>query len=882
MRELALPLQLILILLTSFAFATPRLATRSTAAAPETRGTGVPLRIAANGDVQLPNGQRIARLATPPTRPRTVLARRLNLSNRELLHLKLSRSKDRDQRAAKSGPLEPAAAAPATELVIELGQAPPRVVFNGRTGPQGRDGEYERVLQLSERHILLFQRRAGWTKCNGEPMRLFPRLYDFDAGRFRAARVRPDSATSLPVLRPARALPPVIREALAAGRPPLHAFVWQAASSDAHDAGQADRLTPPTLLADGDLTSAWTEGAGGHGIGTRLVARRSWPSPPVSGILIVPGAASTARARGETNRLKSAVLQVGDDASDRYLLHFVTDPLPRLRRKHPYFWIPLPQPRDARCVSLTIASVYPGNRARRLGPAAGRTALAELRLVTTADMTGGLAPLLADMTSDDRDRRTRSHRVLARQGPAALPALEQLAKGSTPQTRDAIVKLAVRMRTRQTAGLLVSLLSGVSASAREMALAELQRQGPPLPPSVFSLLKRAPEALRLSLVALLGHVGGQNARSTLLALAGQGSVRQRAAVVRALAARGTEACDQGLVEAWNEAPSPLAQADLLAAAGRCCASLPAARRIDLATQATKSWEDGAAFELRFRLIEMIGTLAPAKHLKGLLQHATDQAEPPLRALAVRQIANAPQSATRTHLLRGALADRDPRVRRAALDGLSRTRPALEAVAPDLVDLLRRERWPMVAQAVVAALEQLCSRIAIAPLRRALTHPSARVGNAAAAALARCAPEALLEETLQFARDRKLSADRRGNALRSLPSSVAARHPAPLLALLVDLRRSARSDADLHLVSACLAALSASPSAKVAEVLARWLTEDPDQTIRATAADAIARHCAPETRPALERATRDPSTTVQRIARNTLRRCLSKHQPRTNR
>jgi hypothetical protein len=60
-----------------------------------------------------------------------------------------------------------------------------RVVWSGLTGARDTDGETSLWVAVTPERVLEYQTAAGVDRCDGIPPRLFPRAYDFAAGRFR-------------------------------------------------------------------------------------------------------------------------------------------------------------------------------------------------------------------------------------------------------------------------------------------------------------------------------------------------------------------------------------------------------------------------------------------------------------------------------------------------------------------------------------------------------------------------------------------------------------------------------------------------------------------------------------------------------------------------
>ncbi|HSZ83238.1 MAG TPA: hypothetical protein VLA14_13200, partial [Polyangia bacterium] len=130
-----------------------------------------------------------------------------------------------------------------------------RVLWSGLAGPRDADGEVSVAVDVTNDEVLEYQTGAQVTRCDGAPARLFPRAYDFDAGRFR------------PVVSP---LPPPAREtlvgrrgdpAMPSGRP-VAVFHFTAASTTASAGSDARDLAAPVAVDDGDPATAWTESLG--------------------------------------------------------------------------------------------------------------------------------------------------------------------------------------------------------------------------------------------------------------------------------------------------------------------------------------------------------------------------------------------------------------------------------------------------------------------------------------------------------------------------------------------------------------------------------------------------------------------------------------------
>src|SRR5262245_12984579 len=147
---------------------------------------------------------------------------------------------------------------PADEVWIGEVAAKSKVLWSGIAGPRDADGETAIGVDVDAERVLEFQTASGVTRCDGTPPRLFPRVYDFDSGRFRPV-MSPLPEPGVEKLVARRADP-----AMPTGRP-LGGFNWIAASSTRAAGGDARALGAPVELNDADVATTWAEGMGGDG-----------------------------------------------------------------------------------------------------------------------------------------------------------------------------------------------------------------------------------------------------------------------------------------------------------------------------------------------------------------------------------------------------------------------------------------------------------------------------------------------------------------------------------------------------------------------------------------------------------------------------------------
>ncbi|HTA19358.1 MAG TPA: hypothetical protein VK989_08705, partial [Polyangia bacterium] len=206
-----------------------------------------PLTLAAGGDggLELRAGAAVVArvpLKTPPLRRGTPRLRALDVDGHRVAEVRV-----------------PVRGTAAEEVWIgELRARDVRVVWSGLAGPRDADGETSIAVEVTPDEVLESQTAAQITRCDGAPARLFPRAYDFDAGRFR------------PIVSP---LPPAAHETLVGRRGdpampkdrPVAVFHFTAASTTASAGSDARDLGAPVAVDDGDPATAWTESLGGDG-----------------------------------------------------------------------------------------------------------------------------------------------------------------------------------------------------------------------------------------------------------------------------------------------------------------------------------------------------------------------------------------------------------------------------------------------------------------------------------------------------------------------------------------------------------------------------------------------------------------------------------------
>jgi HEAT repeat protein len=836
------------LVLRSLALALCLLAATPASAAPLSQG-GV--LIADDGTVLL-SGQRVGKLKLPPGK-RRLRVERGRTGGRTLVLAHVIGNADR-----------------AATLAISRQRGATKVLFAGSTGPQGVDGEWSLHLTLRGGRLLRYQRRPGLSRCDGQPVRLFPQVYDAKSGRFRSV-VLPPKASKLPLLTakrtPASASPPL----------GLSTFRPVAASTQLGDQGRASELSAPLELTDGRADRPWVEGRSSDGRGEWVTLRRG-PSPyKLRALRIVPGDAASRKAFAASNRLASVIVALSP--KERFRVRFPQDPLRAGGDVATPYIVTLPRPSDSRCVTVLIERVYHAKGAPRRG---GRTAIGELRAVTELEGAKGRAQLLADLRGDDDARARGAIGVLALQGEAALGLLAKplatAKRGSVLLAR--LLTVLARVGTAKAAALAASTLPRLAPRGQRVLEELLRGLRARVQPTLERMLVGPHEPGALIATRLLARLHTASVRRALLARVGLGTRRLRAAVATALTAQRDPATTTEVLAALRAAaPERLARrADLVLVLGRLGRRpLPAsARRASLATELTRRWPAGdtaSTFELRYRLVRAVGRLDGGGQRAWLLarSRATDSV---LRWQALLALAADKQPAV-TQRLVGALRDKDPRVRGSAAEALA-TRPS-PIVAKALHDALRYEAWPMVARAAASALGRHCSAATDKALRRAIAKRALGIDVAALSALARCRPADLFDTLLTYAMSRKQPVSLRRRAVALLDKKLVGSRARIIASLFLRLRRESMANAAAERVAAEFArTLGRVGQGKTAgRPLRDALSLAPSVAIRAAAARALGRVCWAPSLGALRRALADPAPAVRRGARDAIRACRSR-------
>jgi HEAT repeat protein len=747
-----------------------------------------------------------------------------------------------------------------------LGPPPARkLIFSGATGLQGVDGEWSRHVKVSSAGVLVYQRRERVDRCDGAPVYLFPRMWDFNAERFRpVASVPRGEGIKLTASRGVAGVPK---------GPPLNAFRLVAASTHQGDDGHAVNLAPPSEAEDGNPGSAWSESLGGAGLGEFLTARRPVSPYRLRAVSVIPGDAASAKAFREANRLKSVLLVVSPGeritAPSRYQVTFPVDPLKAPGKVEEPFWIVLPKPVPATCATLLIRSVYRG-----AGKGQGRTAIAELRFYTELEFSGGLEQVVGDLGSEDEKRGATAVRILSRLGKQGVEVVDRAASDhrSSSVVASRAAQVLTKIRIPEAAGPLCKLAPRVSAAQRREAMEALTSLGTVAATHLVPLLSAGDVELRTDVARTLGRIGGETARQALLSCVGQGSDELRRAVTAGLSSLRGAGDLEAVLAAAESARESRRRADLVLAAGRMGAGGDPAVKQRTAARIAALWRSTSAdlFELRYRIIGSLGRLDPGGQLP-VLREAAGGKDGVLRWFAVEQIRRVPGREVAA-LLRRYLEDSDPRVRSTAALALGR-RARQRTIGIALARRLEKERWTMVARVLAEGLGRHCVPEGIKALRRRLVVGPRGVDVRALLSIAACSPPDLDRELIAMVGDRKWRTPVRQRALELIGRRSTRARAKELTRLFAELRQeAARSEDGEALAVTAAKVLGRAGGKDAAEALADALALDPHESIRAAAAAGLGRLCDRSARATMKRALQDASRVVRGAAKRANKRC----------
>jgi HEAT repeat protein len=753
-------------------------------------------------------------------------------------------------------------------------------LWQGPVGWRG-DGEHSVHVATTPLGLLRYQARPEVARCDGQPVYLYPEAWDFRGGSFRPVYNAPRLPADAPVLTAAPEPPPSAGDAAASS------FRTRAASAQAGAASAGD-LVPPRELDDRDPGTVWRESLGGNGRGEIITLSTTLPQAAVAAVRIVPGDAGSAERFRRANRLRRVGLLVGKQRA--FWVDFPTDPARAQKPVDTAWWVILPAPVPAQCVTLVLDSVYPGTAAS--SPRAGDTVIAELAVLTTLDLAPeGAEAALIDRVRAGGEAGRSAARLLAQRGPAAVAAVRRALE---PGTLADAERLRLRLVLAEigdpaTAPELAEGLADERASAAERRdfLRALVRLGGDAVPALAAVLVDEQAALpgRTSAARALGEIPVPAARDALIAAGGRGPRPLRRAVALALGHRDLGDLDAllaALAEAERapERPERAREADLWRAAGLLVRRAAAEDRARAMTAMIARLASASGYELLGRLLGAAGPLGDPALLDAVAAALgrLPAAEPESKALhriAAVALADSPLPGARG-LLVDLLGAADPGVRRAAADALGRRSDADAASDQALITRLREDTWPRIRHLAAAALATRCGA-AEAPaqaLAAAITtDASVDVRRGALTALVTCRAPGIGALLLQTADSAEQPMPVRQRAI-TLVAVLGDRGLAPaLVKLFGGLRGRAWSDAQaLRLASAAAVTLGRLGDPAAVPPLLAAARDPAFPELQAAAITGLAEMCPRQALAVFERARDSVQRSVSIAARSASRRC----------
>ncbi|HMF43886.1 MAG TPA: HEAT repeat domain-containing protein [Polyangia bacterium] len=734
----------------------------------------------------------------------------------------------------------PVRGTPAEEVWVgEIG-GKRRTLWSGMAGPRDADGETSVGVDLDADRVLEFQTAAGVTRCDGTPPRLFPRVYDFDSGRFRPV-MSPLPEPGIEKLVARRGDP-----AMPAGRP-LGGFHWIAASSTRASGGDARGLGAPVELNDGDVATAWTEGTGGDGRGEFLTARTTAGGYAVRGLRIFPGDGASLDAFRAKNRVRRFQIAFGPVREQRFDVELPADPAADAAHWRDPFWVPLPKPVLSSCLTIVVTEVAPGKDAAP-PKSFGTTAIGDLAVFTELDSPGGAERLVADLaTAPDCTARLP---LLIGLGPAALLPTAQAVLGAKGYGRECLVEGLTALEPAPKSPVVLEALAGALAGAtdkEERLVTDALMRATAAPVSPLAALLASDKATvddRARAARVLGTLDDPHAAEALVEALGRGPAPLRAAVVGAIG-RAPKLAGEVVMAAIATGPHDggAREADLLRALPTVVKRDPG-RRAEAIGSLRAALAPERSFEVRGRAVMALGTLGGAGDPAALAQLREHDPEPVLRYLATRELANLSPGAgvDPRPALRSALEDGDPRVRETAALALGQLGDR-DATAL-LIGSAKQEPWPFVRRAELEALGRLCTPGTGDLMLRAVARDVDEVRRAALVGMVRCKDKrarTVLLKTVAHANEAATVRELAAALLGESGDAGAAPELATVLRGLVN-----EAEADLALEGVAAAALRAlahlgGPDAVGAAVT---LAGDKRHPYRVTAIEALATMCDP--------------------------------------
>jgi HEAT repeat protein len=484
----------------------------------------------------------------------------------------------------------------------------------------------------------------------------------------------------------------------------VHFYRWHSASSDRHNPSDAPTVIRPNELGDGDLSSAWTEGAPGYGQGEFVTARIS-PHFAVTGVRLFPGAGASPETYKSFARPRTLLLTLGKN--QRYTVDLPEVTFDKLRENGGLL-VTFDSPVTTTCLSVvllesTAGRPDPGGKlewAKSFVAISEFTPLSEIHGIPQHDAVNRIAerllapdlpqksivPLLALAAKLEEQIVARLDGGTRRASPKTLQRIvDVLAR----VTSDAAVKTLVRLFFRADLGeterrTIKKALRQHPEATQKLLLAALST--PPLDP------RHHADALRI-----LGRGSQGTGLLTLLGRLGSGPDLVRMERVRALARSGDAAVN--LLRQWPierfEGPAGTDALRVLVMFGRY-----ARGRAENAQRDVNPWptlialtEAGRPRSLRVLAIRALGIHPTPDTQAALTDRIENDADPIIRSFSIQSLATLRESPHTIYAK--ALLDSSPDVRIAAVRNIAKLPPnEAGTFFDDVLRYTERETWPV--------------------------------------------------------------------------------------------------------------------------------------------------------------------------------------------
>ncbi len=549
------------------------------------------------------------------------------------------------------------------------------LLFSGITGfSRGEEGERAgQMVQVLPRdgggnHVLLGDTREDLRICGQAQTPLAPRVLDAQSLVFRGAsvqRLSPDARAAA-------------KQVVASSRSgPAEAPLAQLVVATGASTGAAAALT------DGDPATTWVEGRPGDGHGEFVSMRAPFEVPIQRLAIVVSPRPATAGQPSPAARVKSALSVTGAAPRTFFVVSDATTfavTMPEDAWMHPgsTYEIPFEEPLRTACLTLVLDEAYAHDEAH---PA---VTVAEMTAYSTFDAPGATLDDVVLVLRGGGARADAAAAVLKRAGGPGLQAATRGYAKLDPAGRALAMDVAASEPSCEESGpLLVRALADRDREVVRKGRGKLERCGKSAEKALIGALRGPDLTLRAHVAPLLGSLASHDAAMALAEVMGQGSAEARLAVRSAFgrAVRTLSAAELGELLAAKGAPET--RVDLLRAAGGRLSE--AALRANGAFG--DLLVPDAPMRTRYLLVTPLAQLARANdgeaatRLVAILAHDPDG---PTRARAAEV---AEGIAAADGALLAALADPEPRVREAAVKtmGTAHRAGASDAIAARLSD-----------------------------------------------------------------------------------------------------------------------------------------------------------------------------------------------------